>query len=184
MRNVLKVAGWLLLAAVSPSFAVTVSAKTSGSVSPISLAATASSSHPITGWTIYVDYKLVYRQNTSSKSITKWLNMSTGTHKVVAKAWDATGASGSASVTVKVISSTNTQSSVSTTGLIPKPPSTAKVFSNIDQMNGWIACSVCANDTPAIYWFKQGISSPSLDGNAMQTYVKGDYKTWADNLFV
>lgn len=177
MRTILKQIAWLLLA-VSPSLAVTVTAKVSGTSSPISVAATASSSHPITGWTIYVDSGLVYKADTSSTTLSRWVSISTGTHKLTIKAWDSSGANGAAYFTVNVSSSTTS------TGMIPKPPSSAKVFSNIDQMTGWTACSACANGTVATYWYKQNVSSPSLDGRAMQTYIKGSYGLWADNLFV
>src|SRR5437667_7029068 len=87
-------------------------------------------------------------------------------------------------MTITVSSIASTSNTTSSTGLIPKPPSGAKVFSNIDQMTGWIACSACANGTVATYWYKQNVSSPSLDGRAMQTYIKGAYGQWADDLFV
>src|SRR5919204_2374042 len=183
MRNLAKAIACLIVAAI-PSFAVTVTAKSSGTSSPISVAATASSSHTITGWTIYVDSALVYRVNTTSTSLTRWVNLGSGTHKITVKAWDNTGASGAASLSVTVNSMNAEGTSTSSTGLIPKPPSTAKTFSNIDQMSGWSACSACANGKVATYWFKQNVGSPSLDGRAMQTYVKGGYKLWADNLFV
>jgi hypothetical protein len=168
-------AAWLLFT-VLPSFAsINVYAQASGSTSPITISGTASSSYAITGWTIYVDSNLVFRQNTSSKSISKSISMSTGTHKVVVKAWNTSGANGSAYLTV----------SVSGSGLIPTPPSGAKYFNNVDQMSGWTKCSACANKVAAeSYWFKQWVSSPSLDGASMETYIKGSYGAWADDLFV
>ena len=119
---------------------VSVSASASGSTSPVTISGNASTNYSITGWTIYVDSNLVYRQNTSSKSISVPVSMSGGTHKVVVKGWDSSGANGSASLTVSVGGYTASGTSTST-GLIPKPPSTAKYFNNIDQMSGWIACS-------------------------------------------
>lgn len=161
---------------------VSVSANASGSASPVSISATASSGYGITGWCIYVDSNLVFRQNTSSKSITQSVSMSNGTHNVVVKAWDSSGASGSASLSVSVSGSS---SGGSTGGLIPTPPSTAKYINNIEDMSGWKACSACANTIAASsYWFKQWVGSPALDGNSMETYIKGGYKTWADDLFV
>lgn len=68
--------------------------------------------------------------------------------------------------------------------LIPKPPSSAKVFNDVDQMSGWVGCDKCANGVRATFWFKQNVSSPSLDGRSMLGYIKGGYKLWADDLFV
>ena len=114
--------------------------------------------------------------------------MGSGTHNVVVKAWDSSGANGSASLSVSAgnYSSSGASTSVSTgSGLIPTPPSSAKYFSNIDQMSGWMACSACAQaGTASSYWFKQWVGNPSLDGKSMQTYIKGSYGNWADDLFV
>lgn len=179
MKSALLVAAWSLLA-VSPSLSsVVVSAKASGTTSPIAISGTASSNYAITGWDIYVDSNLVFRQNTSAASISESVSMSSGTHNVVVKAWDSSGADGSASLSVVVNNYTTSG------GLIPTPPSLAKYFSNIDEMSGWIACSACAQSgTASSYWFKQGVGSPSVDGSSMETYIKGSYGTWADDLFV
>lgn len=182
MRTVFLAAACLLLAGSAHLAAVTVSAHSSGSASPITVSGSASSNYAITGWTIYVDSNLVFRQNTSSKSISEAVSMSSGTHYVVVKAWDASGANGSAYLTV---TASNYSSSSTSSGLIPRPPSTAKYFNNIDQMSGWIKCSACTQaGTASSYWFKQWVSSPSLDGHSMQTYIKGSYDAWADDLFV
>src|SRR5581483_6197772 len=162
--NLAKVAAWILLA-TSPSLAVSVSAKSSGTTSPVSVAGVASSSHPITGWAIYVDSALAFRKNTSSSNMAQYVSMSKGTHSVTVKAWDSTGASG-------------------TVGLIPTPPSSAKTWTNVDQVGGWHGCDKCANGVTATFWFKQGVSSPSLDGSSMLGYIKGGYQRWADDLFV
>ncbi|HKW65768.1 MAG TPA: hypothetical protein VJP04_00680 [Terriglobales bacterium] len=186
MKTVFITAAWLLLA-VSPSLAtVSVYAKASGSASPISISGTASSNYAITGWTIYVDSNLVFRQNTSSRSITQSVSMGSGTHNVVVKAWDTSGANGSASLSVTTGNYSSSGASTTTSGgLIPTPPSGAKYLSNIDQMSGWIKCSACANSgTASSYWFKQWVGSPSVDGSSMQTYIRGSYGNWADDLFV
>lgn len=178
MKVLLTTAACLLLAL--PTLAsVSVSAKALGSSSPITISATATSNYAITGWTIYVDSSLVFRENTSSSSITESVSMSSGTHTVVVKGWDASGADGSASLTA------NVSNYSASGGLIPTPPSTATYFNNIDQMSGWIACSSCAQSgTASSYWFKQWVGSPSLDGASLETYIKGSYGSWADDLFV
>jgi hypothetical protein len=47
-------------------------------------------------------------------------------------------------------------------------------FSRIEEMSGWQSCTGCAGGGGnAIYWMKQGVSSPSLDGKSAQFFVGG-----------
>lgn len=185
MKTAFILTAWLLFT-VSSSLAVTVGARATGSASPITVTGTASSNYGITGWTIYVDSNLVFRQNTSSRSISVPVSMSSGTHHLAVKAWDTSGANGAAYLTVTAGNYSASSTSTSTgSGLVPIPPSNAKYFNNVDQMSGWTACSACAQSgTASSYWFKQWVGSPSLDGKSMQSYIKGSYGAWADNLFV
>ena len=174
----------------TPSSVLAVTMQPIGSKSPAQVVASAQASNPITGWAIYVDSALVFHQNTSASKISESVAMSDGKHQVIARVWDNTGAYASATATVDIQSASSNSSGsdnagTSASSLIPTPPSSAKYFSNIDQMSGWIACSACANSgTATSYWFKQGVGSPSLDGSSMETYIKGSSGTWADDLFV
>src|SRR5574337_1870015 len=67
---------------------------------------------------------------------------------------------------------------------VPSVPSYAKHVYSLDDMSGWTACSKCTGNGGASFWFKQGVWSPSQDGKSMETYVKGCWNCWADNLFV
>lgn len=59
----------------------------------------------------------------------------------------------------------------------------ATTYSNIDTASGWDSCTVCAKGGgDAIYWMKQGISSPSLDGSSTQFFVGGT-KPWSHGLW-
>jgi len=69
--------------------------------SPAAVNATGSSSHPLTGWIIYVDGVSKFSQNNGT-SISANLTMSAGTHSVVVRAWDSTGAYGDQTVDVTV----------------------------------------------------------------------------------
>ena len=69
--------------------------------SPANIKATSSSSHPITGWIVYVDGVYKYSQDNGS-SINANLTMKAGTHSVVVRAWDSTGAYGDETVDVTV----------------------------------------------------------------------------------
>lgn len=172
------------------SSVLTVTMQPIGSKSPAQVVASAQASSPITGWAIYVDSTLAFRQDTSASKISKTLAMSDGKHQVITRVWDNSGAHASATANVDIQSTSSSSSGSGTAGtsassLIPTPPSSAKYFSNIDEMSGWIACSACAQSgTASSYWFKQGVGSPSVDGSSMETYIKGSYGTWADDLFV
>src|ERR1035441_4190437 len=79
-------------------FAVSVSAaapSTNSTIaSPVTIKATASSSQPITGWRIYVDGTSAYACG-AQQSIAPAVAMTAGTHQLVVRAWDSTGAYGS-----------------------------------------------------------------------------------------
>src|SRR5690242_14886342 len=136
MRSALKIVSGLLLLAAPCLASISVGVQPVGSTSPANIVATASSSSAITGWCIYVDSVLVFRQNTSATKINEWVTMTVGTHQVVVRAWDSTGAFGSAYVTVSIGSAGG--GGITGSGLIPTPPSSAKFFNNVDDMIGWI----------------------------------------------
>ena len=100
MRLVLAV---LTLAAAS--FAVTVSVSTPATNSkvgsPVTIQASASSTHTITGWAIYVDNTNVYTGG-ATPSIAPAVAMMAGSHQVIVRAWDSTGAYGSAALALTV----------------------------------------------------------------------------------
>jgi hypothetical protein len=94
-----------LLALAGTSFAVTVAVSTPGNgakvASPVTIKASASSSNVITGWHVYVDDNDVYSGGESS-SISASVSMATGSHSVIVRAWDSTGAYGSADLSLTV----------------------------------------------------------------------------------
>jgi len=82
---------------------VTVSTPANGATvsSPVSIAASAASGHTITGWHIYVDGADRYSAGQVT-SISTSLTMSSGTHTVIVRAWDSTGAFGDRTLTITV----------------------------------------------------------------------------------
>lgn len=58
--------------------------------SNVNLAATASSAYPIASWTVYVDSSIVHRQNYGN-TLNTTLNLTTGTHTLLVRAWNSTG---------------------------------------------------------------------------------------------
>ncbi len=82
---------------------VTVSTPSNGATvnSPVPIAASATSAHTITGWHIYVDSADSYSAGQVS-SISTNVPMSAGTHTVIVRAWDSTGAYGDRTLTITV----------------------------------------------------------------------------------
>ena len=157
---------------------------TLSSSSPTTISATAQGPHPLTGWALYLDGNLAVQQNTSASTFTQTVQMTTGQHQVLARVWDNTGAHAETTGTADITASA---ASFTTGSLIPAPPSSAKTWHNIEERSGWSGCGACAGNPSGTgpkgnFWFKQGVSSPSLDGNSMETYI-GGWVPWADNVF-
>jgi hypothetical protein len=147
--------------------------------SPFALQASASSSHTIVGWHAYLDSVNVYTAGTTGY-ISGSLNASLGTHQLVVRAWDSTGAYGEQTATVTVGGDGTTPVSGSA---LPTPPSTAKVFSSIEQMSGWTSCgtAACAGGSGSgSFWQALYQTSPSMDGSSMELYRDG---VWANALW-
>ena len=90
---------------VSNKPAVAVSTPTPGvnviSPTKVQASATASSGHWITGWAIYLDSIPVYKAG-GSASINTNLSASTGTHTLLIRAWDSSGAFGDQTFSIDV----------------------------------------------------------------------------------
>ena len=82
---------------------VTLTSPTNGATlnDPVSVVASACSSNGIAGWIVYDNNTNVYQVNGVS-SINASLNLSTGTHTLIARAWDNTGAFGDQTVNITV----------------------------------------------------------------------------------
>jgi hypothetical protein len=160
------VASVLLL--ISSAFAgVTVSSPGNGSSpgSPVHFVAKATASTStaqITALQIYIDN--VSKYSTRSASLDISLSVPTGTHSVVVQAWDSKGTVYKTPLTISV-----------TGGVVI--PSTAKVFSLIEDLTGWESCSVCAgaggNGPTTPHWMAQFQTTPSLDGSSTEFFVGG-----------
>jgi hypothetical protein len=77
------------------------SGSTMSSPVPIQATAQASPGHSVAGWWIYVDNVGVYKAGAVS-TINPKVAMSTGTHKVVVRAWDTSGNFGDQTLTLSV----------------------------------------------------------------------------------
>lgn len=174
MRKFLLAIGGMLVC-VSSALAVTVNVSNplpnSTVTSSVPVKASASSTKPITGWHIYVDGKNVYGGTMSTSSISPTLTLATGSHSIMVRAWDSTGAYGTNTFSVSVAS--GTPPPAPSEG--PVAPSTAKVFSKIEQMTGWGACASasCSGNDGGVYWTAQNVTTPSLDGSSTEFYTGG-----------
>jgi hypothetical protein len=158
----------------------------SGTVqSPVRFVASATTpvcSAGVAGMGVY-DNNILMTTTSGSKMDTQ-VSLTDGTHNnVVVQYWDFCGHSAKERMSIKVNSSA------------PKPhddvPSDAKTFANVEEMSGWIGYgelkpkfAICTDCRPKVTWgFKQGISSPSLTGNAMRFDIGGT-QSYSDALFI
>ena len=148
----------LILTTACLAGTVTVTSPISGSTtaSPVHFVASATSSYTVSSMMIYVDNKAVYTVYASS--LNTYVSMGTGSHSIVVKSWDVTGAISTKSLSVNVTSGTSGNS-----------------YPNVDQMSGWQVCSNCAGasgaDAPSS--FSQYQASPSMDGGSMKFSIGG-----------
>jgi len=153
----------------SPGNGATVSA-------PFTLNASATSGYTVTGWHAYLDGQDVYSAGVTG-SISANVNASKGTHQLVVRAWDSSGAYGDKTVNITVDSG-------NTTNGLPTPPAWALVYDNLDQStNNWSKCGDpgCAGGSGhGNYWQSFYQTSPSMDGSSMQIYRDG---VWANALW-
>lgn len=147
--------------------------------SPFTLAANASSSYAITGWNVYLDGRSVYTAGRTN-SISASISGSTGTHQLVTRAWDTTGAYGDVYEQITITSGGGGGGGGS--GL-PTPPGNALWFNDIQNRGNWNWCHDpgCAGGSGSgSYWMAQHQGSPSRSGSSMEFYNSG---VWANALW-
>ncbi len=141
--------------AVTVSVSTPINGATVGS--PATVNASASSTYPVTGWHIYVDGVNAYNGGASS-TISASLAVSAGSHQVIVRAWNSTGAYGSVYLTLTATASSG-----------PMPPATATTLANLEDRT-WSSCSSasCSGGVAAAssYWAAPYQTSPSLDGSS------------------
>ncbi len=142
----------LVLFTVSCLFAsaqvtVNVSSPSSGATVPTSftLYANASSPNGMSGWYIYVDNNAVWNTPGPAGSIAANLNLGSGSHNVVVRAWDNRGYSGSKSLSLTVSSTTSSTSGTTVKVLSPtsgstvgSPVSISASASTPNGISGWV----------------------------------------------
>ncbi len=188
MRTLLSSLSLLFLITAASAVTVTVSSPSSGATvgSSFTLQASASSSNIVTGWSVYIDGNRVYNTPGPTSSISPTINVNSGGHNVVVRAWDATGAFGDRTLSISVSSgrsSGDTGGSTVTSGALPTPPSSAMVFNHIEDMSGFKSCSAdCAGGkSTSSFWMAQHQGDPSMDGSSTALFNGGS--AWANVLW-
>lgn len=168
-----RISVFILLFISTASFAgvnITSPANGSGVGAPIHVTASASpnSGRVISSMAIYLDNVLV--QTKYANWVDTSIASGAGWHTVLVKSWDNYGGIYQSS------------SAVNVGGQASTPPTTvpaagAGTLWNIDQLGGWLSCSVCAGaggtGPSAAIGLKQNVASPSLDGRSAQFWIGG-----------
>ena len=167
----------------APSTAPTISVAApinNSNVDPtVQFVASASSPNGISKMTIAVDNQNVF--SAASGAVNTSLTLGSGAHSVAVSAVDAKGNSATTPLQLNVWGAPGEQ-----------PPPSHPTFSDLQKAN-WTQysllppkyeiCTSCSPDGPElVVSFKQGVSSPSLTGASMQTYIAGN-KPYSDGFW-
>jgi hypothetical protein len=149
---------------------VTVSSPSNGATisGSVHVVASASAGAPITAMRVYDNSNSVYA--VSGNRIDTYLALASGSHYLVAQAWDSAGGVYKTPVSITV--------SGSAPAPTPSPiPTGGTTIANIDQLTGWQSCTVCAGaggtGPVASYSMTQFVGSPSMDGHSAVFWVGG-----------
>jgi hypothetical protein len=130
------------------------------------------SSAGATAMKIYVDNKEAYTINAAALDTN--VVMTAGAHSIVVQSWNSAGTVAMKPLTLTVSSPAPPPPPPPT----PTPiPSTARSWTDIEQMPGWENCTVCAginaNGPTAPVSMTQNVATPSLDGKSTQFWIGG-----------
>jgi hypothetical protein len=148
--------------------------------SPFTLIASATTPNHVTGWHVYLDGANVYTGG-AVNSINASITASTGTHQLVTRAWDSSGAYGT--VTEQITVTSGGGGGGGGGGGLPTPPGNAIWFNNIQNMGNWSWCHDpgCAGGSgQGSYWMAQHQNPPSRSGSSGQFFNSG---VWANALW-
>jgi hypothetical protein len=132
----------------------------SSPVHVVAPAAPAISTNKITSVSVIVDG--ITKYTAALKTADTTIAMTNGNHNVTVRAVDSVG-------------TVYTASTVVTVAPLPVIPSTATVFTRIEEMTSWASCDICSgaggNGTPTPHWIAQNQTTPSQDGNSAQFHL-------------
>ena len=166
-----------LAAQASPSVHVTTPTNNQQVGMPFNLVANATGTYTIVAWHVYIDSVDSYQAG-QTNSINPTFSVPAGTHQVVTRAWDSTGAYGDVWETITV-----TGGGGGGGNGLPQPPPGATVINHIEDRNGWNSCHDpgCAGGSGSgSYWMAQHQGNPSRDGSSTEFFNSG---VWANALW-
>jgi hypothetical protein len=130
--------------------------------SPAHVTATVSSTHPVTGITVYLDGNAVFKSQNQSVLDT-YVSMSLGWHDLIINAWDSSSALFQKNMWINATAASQSWSKT-----------------KIEDLSGWNWCSQLLNGSEcaaglgqAVSWMAPYQGSPSLDGSSAQFFLGG-----------
>jgi Bacterial Ig domain len=182
MKHLLVLASLLLGLSITAAASVTLTVTQPGNNqqvgSPFALTAHATTNYSITGWHVYLDGNNVYTGG-ATNNISANISAPAGTHQLVTRAWDTSGAYGTYTEQITVTSGGGGGGG---NGL-PTPPGNAIWFNNIEDRGNWSWCHDpgCAGGSgQGSYWMSQHNGNPSRDGSSAEFDNSG---VWANALW-
>lgn len=169
--------------ATAPTVTVAAPVNNSNVDPTVQFVASAASPNGVASMAISVDNQSVY--NAAGSSVNTLVKMNPGPHAVTVTAVDSKGKTGSSALRVSVWGAPSAPSNPSTpSSPAPPAPPSHPVFADLQKAH-WTQYSllppsyaICGNCSPngpqLVLSYKQGVSSPSMTGAAMQTYIAGD----------
>jgi hypothetical protein len=171
------------------------------STTPLPVKASAASPNGVSGWVVYVDDQPAFQGNPNSDSLSVAVPIANGSHTMYVRAWDQGTAEFGTSPTLRVnvngseasVSEATNQPSApppstaqtappSSSGPLPSVPGNAKVWTSIQNMDGWQSCSNCAGGhTTDTFWTAAHQGSPSQSGSSREFFIGGG--AWSNALF-
>jgi hypothetical protein len=177
--RLIAIAAGLMACTAASALAATVTISSPGSgatvASPMKVAASATSSYPVTLMQIYLDGIKVYQ--ISGASLSTSVSASTGQHRLTVQAYDSSGYIFKNTIYVTVgTTSTTTSTSTSTSTSTTTAPAGAITYANLEDGAGWSNCGACAGANgagPVVPYSMTTATSPSLDGSSANFWIGG-----------
>ncbi len=181
MRTLLS--GLFVLVLITSAAAVTVTVSSPLPSSTVSTSFTvkagATSGNTVTGWSIYVDGNRAWTTPGPTSSISAAISVGSGSHNLAVRAWDSTGAYGTAYLTITASTSTTTSSGTTVTVLSPSsgasvgsPVTFSASGSSPNGIAGWVIYVDNQNMYQVNNYSNSLTASVSLSGGGHSVYIR------------
>ncbi len=181
MRTLLS--GLFVFFLITSAAAVTVTVSSPSPSSTVSTSFTvkagATSGNTVTGWSIYVDGNRAWTTPGPTSSISASISVGSGSHNLAVRAWDSTGAYGTAYLTITASTSTTTSSGTTVTVLSPSsgasvgsPVTFSASGSSPNGIAGWVIYVDNQNMYQVDNYSNSLTASVSLSGGSHSVYIR------------